>query len=68
LVAAGAAVALADLLHGPSRLGAGAGSGDRTSLATVTRQGLVSQTTVNATLGYAGSYTVAGTHSHRIRS
>ena len=66
LVAAGAAVALADLFHGPSRPGAGAGSGGRTSLATVTRQGLVSQTTVNATLGYAGSYTVAGKASGTI--
>lgn len=31
---------------------------DRTSLATVTRQSLSSQTQVNATLGYSGSYTV----------
>ena len=31
---------------------------DPTSLATVTRQDLSSQTSVNATLGYAGSYSV----------
>ena len=37
-----------------------AGGTDRTSTAVVTRRSLVSQTQVNATLGYAGSYSVAG--------
>jgi Putative peptidoglycan binding domain len=38
-----------------------AGSGYHTSTAVVARRSLVSQTQVNATLGYAGSYSVAGT-------
>jgi multidrug efflux pump subunit AcrA (membrane-fusion protein) len=40
--------------------GSAAGSADHTSTAVVTRRSLTSQTSVNATLGYAGSYTVAG--------
>jgi hypothetical protein len=60
VIAAGAVVAVGDVLNGD---GGGSGSGDNasaTSLATVTRQSLSQQTQVNGTLGYAGSYTVLG--------
>ena len=39
---------------------AAAGNGYQTSTAVVTRRSLASQTSVNATLGFAGSYRVAG--------
>jgi hypothetical protein len=52
-----AALALAGVFTRPGRPGSSGGHG--TSTATVTRQTLTSQTTVNATLGFAGSYTVA---------
>jgi hypothetical protein len=61
LVAAGVVgAALAGVFKGSSSANGGAGSGYKTSTATVTRRTLTSQTTVNATLGYAGSYTVPG--------
>jgi len=44
---------------GQSNAGRGGGSGG-TSTAVVTRRSLTSQTSVSATLGYVGSYTVAG--------
>ena len=52
-----AALALAGVFTRPGHPGSGSGHG--MSTATVTRQTLTSQTSVNATLGYAGSYTVA---------
>jgi hypothetical protein len=59
VVGAGVAVALSDPFSsgGPSRPGA-TGSPDPTSLYTVTRMDLSSQTRVSATLGYSGSYSV----------
>jgi hypothetical protein len=59
LVGAGAAVVVADPFSSKatSRLGVVDNSGP-TSLATVARQDLTSQTQLAATLGYAGSYTV----------
>jgi hypothetical protein len=59
LVAAGVSVAIVNPFAsgGSSRPGV-AGNADPTSLATVARQGLSSQTQVSATLGYAGSYSV----------
>lgn len=55
---AGGAAALGVIrpFHGPQA--AASASADPTSLAPVTRQSLSAQTTVNGTLGYAGSYTV----------
>jgi len=52
----GAALGVIRPFHGPPA--AASSSSDPTSLAPVTRQTLSSQTTVNGTLGYAGSYTV----------
>jgi len=63
VVVAGAAVAVAvtDPFAGPRSPGAGlAGTAYPTSTATVTRRSLSSQTPVDATLGYAGRYRVAG--------
>ncbi len=61
LVAAGAAVAVTDPFAGAGRSDRGAaGNGYATSLATVTEGTLSAQTQVDATLGYAGSYTVRG--------
>jgi hypothetical protein len=59
LVAAGVSVAIVNPFAsgGSSRPGV-AGNADPTSLATVARQALSSQTQVSATLGYAGSYSV----------
>lgn len=60
LAGAAAAVAASGVFAGGSR---GRGTGEspyHTSTAAVTRRSLSSQTQVNATLGYAGSYTVAG--------
>ncbi len=63
-----AVVATASVLAGVSGVFGGSGSPDvgaggsahHTSTATVTRRSLSSQIQVNATLGYAGSYTVVG--------
>lgn len=61
LVAAGVVgAAVAGVFSGPGSAKPGAGSGYGTSTATVRRQTLTSQTTVNATLQYAGSYAVTG--------
>jgi hypothetical protein len=62
VVLAGAgAVWLADGFGTSGSPGTGSsGGGYGTSTAVVSRQTLTSQTTVNATLGYAGSYTVTG--------
>ena len=60
LVAAGVAGAALAGVFGSSRSPAGAAGGYRTSTAVVTRRTLVSQTTLNATLEYAGSYAVTG--------
>ena len=59
LVAAGVAVVIADPFSskGTTRPGV-VDNSDPTSLATVARQDLTSQTQLAATLGYAGSYTV----------
>ena len=59
LVAGAVAVGVADLFaQGPPATTGVAGNADPTSLATVTRGDLSSQTQVDATLGYAGSYSV----------
>jgi hypothetical protein len=66
VVAVVAAVAVTVVVRGPnpfarkhtSHSGAGSAGSVATSLATVTQRELSSQTQVNATLGYAGSYTV----------
>jgi hypothetical protein len=63
-VAAVAGVVVAGLTDafgtsGPARAGAG-GSSYRTATAVVARRSLSSQISVGATLGYAGTYTVAG--------
>src|SRR5215471_9584626 len=61
LAAAGVAVAVTGPFAGAGHAGGGpAGSGSPTSLSVMARRLLVSQTSVSATLGYAGSYTVAG--------
>jgi hypothetical protein len=62
VVAAGLVVAgVAGVFSGSGSPGAGSASGGyRTSAAVVVRRSLSSQTQVSATLGYAGSYTVAG--------
>jgi uncharacterized protein YijF (DUF1287 family) len=60
LASAGAALlATGSIVHSKgSGSGRAAGNADPSSLATVTRQSLSSQTQVSATLGYAGSYSV----------
>jgi hypothetical protein len=61
VAAAGAAVAVAGPFAGAGHAGGGpAASGHSTSLSAIARRLLVAQTNVSATLGYAGSYTVAG--------
>jgi hypothetical protein len=61
VAAAGVAVAVTGPFPGAGHPGGGAAaSGYPTSLSTVTRQLLRSQTRVNATLGYADSYSVTG--------
>jgi hypothetical protein len=61
VAAAGVAIAVTDPFAGAGHPGGGAAvSGYPTALSTVTRELLQSQTRVNATLGYAGSYQVAG--------
>jgi peptidoglycan hydrolase-like protein with peptidoglycan-binding domain len=57
---AGVTVAVTGPFGGAGHAGGGAGNGYRTALSTITRQLLRSQTRVNATLGYAGSYQVTG--------
>jgi hypothetical protein len=59
VAAAGTALAVAGPFGGPAAPG-GSGSAAGTSLQTIVRQTLESQTSVNATLGYAGHYVVAG--------
>lgn len=58
LVAAVAAVAIADPFAGTASTGGVTGNASPTSLKTVARQDLSEQTQVSATLGYAGSYSV----------
>ncbi|MGI8451056.1 MAG: peptidoglycan-binding protein, partial [Streptosporangiaceae bacterium] len=58
VAAAGAALA-AGVFRGSSRPAAGSSSGYSTGTATVTRQSLTSQTQENATLGDAGTWSVA---------
>jgi hypothetical protein len=60
VAAAGVAVAVTGPFGGTGHAGGGAASGYPTALSTVTRELLQSQTNVSATLGYAGSYQVAG--------
>jgi Putative peptidoglycan binding domain/HlyD family secretion protein len=61
VAAAGVAVAVTDPFAGAGHAGGGAAaSGYPTALSTVTRELLQSRTSVSATLGYAGSYQVAG--------
>jgi len=61
LVVAGVTgAALAGVFRTAGSPEAGTGSGYGTSVAVVTRRTLVSQTSLNATLQYAGSYTVKG--------
>jgi hypothetical protein len=60
VAATGVAVAVTGPFADTGHAGGGAASGYPTSLSTITRRLLVSQTSVNATLGYAGSYTVTG--------
>jgi Putative peptidoglycan binding domain len=59
--AAGIAIAVTDPFTGAGHTGGGAAAnGYPTALSTVTRQLLQSQTSLNATLGYADSYSVTG--------
>ena len=61
VAAAGVAVAVTGPFAGAGQAGGGAAAGGYpTSLSAIARRLLVSQTNVSATLGYAGSYTVAG--------
>ena len=61
VAAAGVAIAVTDPFASAGHAGGGAAaSGYPTSVSTITRRLLQSQTNVSATLGYAGSYTVAG--------
>jgi peptidoglycan hydrolase-like protein with peptidoglycan-binding domain len=61
VAAAGVAAAVTDPFPGTGHPGGGAAaSGYPASLSTISRELLRSQTSVSATLGYAGSYTVTG--------
>jgi hypothetical protein len=61
VAAAGVAVAVTGPFAGAGHAGGGtAASGYPTSVSTIARRLLQSQTSVSATLGYAGSYTVTG--------
>jgi hypothetical protein len=62
VAAAGVAVAVTGPFAGAGHAGGGpaAGGGYPTSLSAIARRLLQSQTSVSATLGYAGSYTVTG--------
>jgi hypothetical protein len=68
VVAAAGAVAagVSGVFGTPGPPGAAAGSSDKTSTAVVERRSLSSQTQVAATLGFAGSYNVAGQGSGTI--
>jgi hypothetical protein len=60
VAAAGVAVAVTDPFSGAGHAGGGAAGGSPASLSAIARRSLQSQTSVPATLGYAGSYTVTG--------
>src|SRR5262249_16404136 len=61
VAAAGVAIAVTDPFTSAGHAGGGtAASGYPTSVSTITRRLLQSQTNVSATLGYAGSYSVTG--------
>jgi hypothetical protein len=60
LAAGGAAADAVGAFRASGTGTAAGGSSSQVSLATVVRQALASRTSVNATLGYAGSYTVTG--------
>jgi hypothetical protein len=61
VAAAGVTIAVTDPFAGTGHAGGGpAASGYPTSVSTIARRLLQSQTNVSATLGYAGSYTVTG--------
>ncbi len=60
LIAAGAVVVVSGVFDGGGGSSASGDNGSATSLATVTRRSLSTQTQFNGTLGYAGSYTVLG--------
>jgi Putative peptidoglycan binding domain len=60
VAAAGVAVAVTDPFAGAGHAGGGAASGYPTALSAITRELLQARTSVPATLGYAGSYTVTG--------
>ena len=65
LIAAAAVLVVGGVFDGGGG-GSGSGSGGfATSLATVTRRTLSTQTQFNGTLGYAGSYTVLGRRGAR---
>jgi Putative peptidoglycan binding domain/HlyD family secretion protein len=69
-VASGVVVAVTNPLGGGGSGGGASTSGSATSLATVTRQSLFSQTQVDGTLGYAGSSSIvapAGTTQSDLR-
>jgi Putative peptidoglycan binding domain len=58
LAVTGVVVAVTDPFAGGGSSGSGYANGSATSLATVTRQSLTSQTQVDGTLGYAGSSSI----------
>jgi Putative peptidoglycan binding domain len=58
VVAAGVAIAVTRPFGHPASTGNGIDNGAPTALATVTQRSLSSQVSVDATLGYAGTYTV----------
>src|SRR5215471_6005665 len=60
VAAAGVAVAVTGPFAGTGHAGGGAAGGSAASLSAIARRSLQSQTSVPATLGYAGSYTVTG--------
>jgi hypothetical protein len=70
LAAIGVVVAVTGPFVGGDSSGSGSANGSATSLATVTRQSLTSQTQVDGTLGYAGSSSIvvpAGTAQSELR-
>jgi hypothetical protein len=60
LIAAGALVVIKGVFDGGGGSSGSSDDGSATSLATVARRSLSTQTQFNGTLGYAGSYTVLG--------
>jgi Putative peptidoglycan binding domain len=66
LVAAAAIVVVVTNPFAAGSRGGSSGNGSATSLATVTRRSLSSQTQVDGTLGYAGSYSVVNQRSGTI--